>query len=154
MLELRGERSENPGKSSASGYGKTRSDVDTRCNNQIPIRQADAGDGYVDVTDPTHPLYQRKFEILFVSRGDCGTAFVTVRYRGDSATRIPLHSTSLSDLGQDAIRSKLTARAGAELLALVKEYELCPRQPRKSGATSRPRRGAKSSKNSTASSRR
>lgn len=108
----------------------------------------------MEVTDPTHALFRRRFELLTVSRGSCGTAHVTVRYRGDTHIRLPVHCTSLSDLGKNLIRTKLTVQAAGELLALVKEYELCPRRPRKSGATSRPKRGKKSSKNSTASSRR
>ena len=106
------------------------------------------------MTDPSHPLFQRKFEVLSVSRGNCGTAHVTVRYRGDTSIRFPVHCTNLSDLGKNLIRTKLTIQAAGELLALVKEYEPCPRRPRKSGTTFRPKRGKKSLKNSTASSRR
>jgi hypothetical protein len=108
----------------------------------------------VEVTDPTHPLFQRKFQLLSVSRGNCGTVHVTVRYRGDIHLRFPLHCTSLSDLAKNTIRSKLTAEAVRELLAFVKENEPCPHQPRKSGKTSRRKCGKKSPKKSTASSRR
>ena len=108
----------------------------------------------MEVTDPTHPLFQRKFRLLSVSRGNCGTVHVTVRYRGDISIRLPAHFTSLSTLAKTTIRSKLTADAVRELLAFVKENESCPHQPRKSGKTSRRKCGKKSPKKSTASSRR
>jgi hypothetical protein len=76
----------------------------------------------VEVTDPTHPLYQRRFELLSVSRGDCGTVHVTVRYGSDISLRVPLRCTSLSDLGKNLIRSKLTLAAVRELLAFAKEF--------------------------------
>ena len=108
----------------------------------------------MEVTDPTHPLFQRKFEVLTVSSGTCGTARVTVRYRGETPLRLPVHCTSLSALGKNPVYSKLTVAAARELLALVKEYQPCPRRPRKSGGKCRRKYAKKSSKNSTASSRR
>jgi hypothetical protein len=128
--------------------------LDTSRKNQEHTREAGADDGYVEVTDPTHPLFQRRFELLSVSRGGCGTVHVMVRYRGDRVLRFPVRCTSLSDLGKNLIRSKLTVQVVRELLALVKEYESCLRRPRKSGRTSRPTCGRGPSKNSTASSRR
>jgi hypothetical protein len=108
----------------------------------------------VEVTDPTHPLFQRKFQLLSVSRGNCGTIYVSVRYRGDLSLQLPLQCTSLSDLAKITIRSKLTAEAVRDLLAFVKENDSCPHQPRKSGKTSRRKCSKKSPKKSTASSRR
>ena len=57
-----------------------------------------------------------------MSRGDCGTVHVTVRYRADISLRVPLRCTSLSDLGKNVIRSKLTTDAVRELLAFAKEF--------------------------------
>ena len=128
--------------------------LDTSRKNQELGRGATADDRFVEVTDPTHPLFQKKFELLSASHGSRGSAQVTVRYRGDNALQFPLHCTSLSDLVKNAIHSKLTGEAARDLLALVKEYQSCLRRPRKSGGASRSRRGKKSSKNSTASSRR
>jgi hypothetical protein len=128
--------------------------VDTPRKNQKHAREATADGDFVEVTDPIHPLFQRTFQLLAVSRGSGGTFHVTVRYRGDIALRLPLQCTSMSDLAKNTIRSKLTAEAVRELLAFVKENESCPHQPRKSGKTSRPKCGKKSPKKSTASSRR
>jgi hypothetical protein len=106
------------------------------------------------VTDPTHPLFGRKFEILSVSSGTCGTARVTVRFRDETPLRLLLHFTSLSSLGKNMVYSQLTVDAARELLALVKEYESCPPRPRKSGTTSHRKSAKQSSTNSIASSRR
>ena len=117
-------------------------------------RDAAADGDFVEVTDPTHPLFPRKFQLLSVSRGTCGTVHVFVRYRRDVNLRLPLRCTNLSDLEKNTLRSKLTAEAVRDLLALVKENELCQHQPRKSGKMSRRKCGKKSTKKSTASSRR
>ena len=109
---------------------------------------------FVEVTDPTHPLFQRKFRLLAVSRSICGTAQVTVQYRNELTLRLPQQSTSLSGLAGITVRSKLTAAAVRDLLAFVTENESCPRGPRKSGSTSRRTCNKKSTKKSTASSRR
>ena len=106
------------------------------------------------MTDPTHPLFQRKFRVLSVSRGTYGPVQITVRFRDDLTLRLPQQSTSMSGLVKVPVRSKLTAEAVRDLLAFVKENESCPRQPRKSGATSRRPCGKKSATKSTASSRR
>jgi hypothetical protein len=128
--------------------------LDTSRKNQEQTREVTSDDRFVEVTDPTHPLFRREFELLSVSHGSRATAHVTVRYRGDNSLRFPLLSTSLSGLGENAIRSKLTGEAARDLLALVKEYESCQRRPRKSGGASRSRCGKKSSNNSTKSFRR
>jgi hypothetical protein len=109
---------------------------------------------FVEVTDPTHPLFVRKFRLLEVSRSACGTVQVTVRYRDDLTLRLPQHATSLSGLAGIAIRSKLTAAAVRDLLAFVKENESCLRPSRKSGNISRRSCDKKSAKKSTASFRR
>jgi len=130
------------------------SHVNTPRRNQELVGGTGVAGDCVEVTDPTHPLYQRKFDLVSVPSGGTGTSYLIVRYRGSLSLRIPLRCTSLSDLVQHAVRSKLTANAARELLTLVKECESCARQPRKSGRTSHPQRGRKSSKNSTAFSRR
>jgi hypothetical protein len=100
----------------------------------------------VKVTDPTHPLFSKSFELLSTTRGILGTGFVIVRYRHGVTLRIPIPATSLSVLVADAPRSKLSANAVRDLLALVKEYELCLPRPRKFGKASRRKSGKKSSR--------
>jgi hypothetical protein len=130
------------------------SHLNTPRRNQELIGGTGVAGDCVEVTDPTHPLYQRKFDFVSVPSRDSGSGYVTVRYRGSLSLLIPRRCTSLSDVVQHAIRSKLTADAARELLALVKEHESCTRQPRKSGRTYPRRCGRKSSKSSAAISRR
>ena len=100
----------------------------------------------MQVTDPAHPLFGRTFQVLSVSRGTSDSSHVFVGYRDGIVLRIPRRATSLSALGQDTPYSKLCVAAVRELLSLVKEYESCPRRPRKSGRGSRRRSSKKSSK--------
>jgi hypothetical protein len=101
------------------------------------------------VTDPAHPLYGRKFEIVSAARSPDG--HVLVRYRDGIVLRVPRAATSLLTLGRDAPDGKLSRSAVEEFLSLVKEYELCPKVRRfphaKSGPRSRPKTGKKSSRN-------
>lgn len=106
----------------------------------------------VEVTDPTHPLYGRRFEILSAPRGRDDYAHLLVRYRDGIVLRLPRRVTSLSALGHDAPRATLSRTAVEEFLSLVKEYESClsphrKSSPAKSGTRSRPKIGKKSSKN-------
>lgn len=82
-------------------------------------------------------------------------AHVFVSYRDDIVLRIPIAATTLSPLGCRTPRSKLSAPAVEEFLALVKEYELCPAQrkskPTKSGPPSRHKSNSKSLKPSNKS---
>lgn len=125
---------------------RTRHGLDTPRDNQQGASRVSASDELVEITDASHPLYLRSFELLSITPGVLGTGFVTVRYRDNVAIRIPLPATNLSDFVHDAPRSKLTAEAVRDLLALAKEYESCLTRPRKSGKTSRRKSGKKSSK--------
>jgi hypothetical protein len=101
------------------------------------------------VTDPAHPLYGRQFELISAARHPDGHVFV--RYRDGIVLRLPRGATSLLTLDRDAPCARLCRSAVVELLALVKEYESCPkvrRSPRaESGPRSRPKTGKKSSRN-------
>ncbi len=91
------------------------------------------------MTDPGHPLYPRQFLIHTVTGGDVHSARVFVVYRGDHRLMNLRAATNLSVLVRTDPRSKLSARAVREFLALVKEYELCPHLPVSSGSVSRRR---------------
>ena len=110
------------------------------------------------MTDPSEPLFTKRFEVVSISRGDPQSAHVFVKYQGDIVLRLPLRATSLSALVNHAPRAKLCQVAVQEFLSLVKEYELCPPKTTRRRATSGKRSGSKtnkkSSKNSDASSRR
>ena len=98
----------------------------------------------VQVTDPGHPLFGRRFLVHAVTGGDTHSARVYVVYRGDERLMILREATNLSVLVRTEPRSKLSAHAARDLLALAKEYELCRPVPNSSGSVSR-RRGRKTS---------
>jgi hypothetical protein len=101
------------------------------------------------VTDPAHPLYGRIFALASAPRDFDGEGQLLVRYRDGIVLRVPRRATSLSVLGQDRLRDKLSRPAVEEFLSLVKEYESCLTKspPAKSGKRSRPQHSKKSSRN-------
>ncbi len=101
----------------------------------------------MEVVDSGHPLFGQRFQLLSVTRGTANVSQVFVRFRDGITLRVPLRATSLSTWAEDAPRAKLSVIAVQELLALVKEYEQCPRHPEKSGMGSRRHSGKNSSKN-------
>ena len=103
---------------------------------------------WVEVTDPTEPLYGRRFRVESISRSPQEVDHVFVRREDGIGLRVPLRSTNLSLLVSDTPRAKLNAQSIADFLSLVKEYELCPppktSPPRMSGRRSTCRRDSKS----------
>ena len=103
---------------------------------------------WVEVIDPTEPLYGRRFRVESISRSPQELAHVFVRREDGICLRVPLRSTNLSLLVSDTPRAKLNAQSVAEFLGLVKEYELCPQRrksaPSKSGRRSTSKRDSKS----------
>src|SRR6516165_6407441 len=75
----------------------------------------------VEVTDPTHPLFGRRFPVLSISRQPRTTALVLVAYRDTMRLRIPITSTSLALRQIHAPRTKWTKEAVQELLSLITE---------------------------------
>jgi hypothetical protein len=91
----------------------------------------------VEVTDPRHPLFGRRFRVLFIGRPPGRPGHVIVAYRDDYRLRIPIAATNLA-AGQVAPpRGKLTRDALRQLVALLKECQTaCPQPPNASGADS------------------
>jgi hypothetical protein len=108
----------------------------------------------IEVTDPTHPLFGRRFSVLSITRQPRSTAFVFVAYRNAMRLRIPVSSTSLAVNQIPPPRTKWTQDAIRELLSLVQEGETPCRNHRKSGKRSRKRANSKSSTTSRRSARR
>jgi hypothetical protein len=87
----------------------------------------------IEVTDPTHPLFGRRFPVLSISSPPQGAGSVLVQYREHMALRIPVLATNLAS-ARSAPQTKLTLEAVAALVALAVECEvLCPSNPPKSG---------------------
>src|SRR3954471_7070502 len=83
----------------------------------------------VEVTDPTHPLFGRRFTVLSVTRNPRGPAFVLVAYRDAMRLRIPVSSTSLAPSQIRPLRTKWTREAVQELLSLVTEGDTSCHSP-------------------------
>jgi hypothetical protein len=93
---------------------------------------ADAGE--IEVIDPTHPLYGRRFPVHSVSHPPDGHGHVFVFYREHIHLRIPLAATNLAPGRRASHPTKFTLEAIQQLLSLMKEDEsLCPIDPLVSG---------------------
>ncbi len=89
------------------------------------------------MTDPTHPLFGRRFQVLSITRPPGRPGHLLVAYRHGGCLRIPVLATSLALSNAALPRTKLTRAALLDLLSLVKEGEgSCPDQPSASGAAS------------------
>ncbi len=108
----------------------------------------------IEVTDPTHPLFGRRFPLLSTSSTLAGPGFVWVAYRDYMRLRIPLSATNLV-ASRPARAAKLSRQSIEELLALAKECEVLCRSNRKPSGTTCPTNSAnKSQRRSPRSSRR
>ena len=110
----------------------------------------------IEVVDPAHPLFGRKFRLL--SRhpaSPAGADFVLVAYRDTMQLKLAVPATSLAFAPLFAARTKFTTEAIEELLSLVKECESsCCESPKTCGGSSRKRSARRSPKVSSPSSRR
>jgi hypothetical protein len=89
------------------------------------------------VTDPTHPLFGRRFRVVSISHPPRGPGHVIVAYRDGMRLRIPVLATNLVPGNLSLSRSKLTRAALLDLFSLVKECEgSCPGQRNASGTGS------------------
>jgi hypothetical protein len=93
--------------------------------------------GEVEVTDPTHPLFGRRFPVLSISHPPQRPGHVVVAYRDFMRLRIPVPATNLATHHTPRLRTQFTREALRDLLALLKECEApCPAHPEGSGAGS------------------
>ena len=103
----------------------------------------------IEVTDPRHPLFGRRFEIRSISRQPGKPAQLLVRYKDHMQLRIPISVTSLAPNIVTTAYTKLSFSAVGELLAFVKESDaLCQEIQRISGQGSKRTCKDKSSKTS------
>jgi hypothetical protein len=131
---------------------QTSTQVNTPLNNPHPLAEDDLT--HIEVTDPTHPLFGRRFPMLS-ARPQAPTApHVFVTYQGFMVLRIPRAMTSL--LPQpDRVSTTLTSHAITELIALAEQCEvLCRTTPEPSGLPSVPHSKPPSAPSSRPSSRR
>lgn len=108
----------------------------------------------IEITDPTHPLFGRRFPLLSISSAQQSDGFVQVIYRQYIALRIPIPATNLVP-SQPRSQTKLTLAALTELIELAEQCEvLCPTSPKKSGSVCQRKSKTKSATKLCRSSRR
>jgi hypothetical protein len=89
------------------------------------------------VTDPTHPLFGRRFPVLSITHPPGRPGHVLVAYRSGTRLRIPVLATDLAPDVPPLPRTKLTRAALLDLLSLVQECDgSCPDPPSAFGAGS------------------
>jgi hypothetical protein len=87
----------------------------------------------VEVTDPKHPLFGRRFPLRSLNAPSLGASHVFVAYRGYMTLRLPLAATNLM-APRPSIITKLTPAAVVDLLALAETCDgLCLSNPVPSG---------------------
>ncbi|MGZ3627271.1 MAG: hypothetical protein ACXVDN_06315 [Ktedonobacteraceae bacterium] len=76
----------------------------------------------IEVTDPTHPLFGRRFALISVSAPLHGTGFAFVSYREQMVLRLPVAATTLAS-SRPVISTKLTLDAVTELMTIAEDCE-------------------------------
>jgi len=108
----------------------------------------------IEVTDPIHPLFGRRFPVRSIGAPERGAINVLVVYRDYMTLRIPLIATNLVP-PRSAMPTKLTFAAVTELITLAEQCEaLCPSHQVMSGSDCRPIFGSPSATDSRPSSKR
>ena len=110
----------------------------------------------VEVTDPTHPLYGRRFALLSTRPRPHSVGSIFVAYRNTMVLRLPHAATSLVAVPPESeSKTKLTSHAVTELISFAEQCEvLCPATQPNSGIDSPPRGKPVSAPTSRRSSRR
>src|SRR6266446_5889455 len=110
----------------------------------------------VEVTDPRHPLYGRRFALLSTRPRPHSVGYIFVAYRATMVLRISQAATSLvTPPPESPPLTKLTSHAITELISFAEQCEvLCPATQHNSGTDSPPRGKPVSAPTSRRSSRR
>ena len=90
------------------------------------------------MTDPTHPLFGRRFRVLSISHPPQALGHVVVAYRDFMRLRLPVRATGLGLGNAASLRTTFTRAALLELLALLKECEDPCRSDREGSGTGSP----------------
>jgi hypothetical protein len=89
------------------------------------------------VTDPTHPLFGRRFVVRSITHPSGHPGFVFVAYRRSFTLRIPLVATDAHPCPLPRTPTKWASASVADFLAVFQEvHHACPHDC--SGADSRP----------------
>ena len=106
----------------------------TTAHYDAPVHNPTAAE--IEVTDPAHPLFGRRFQVVSVTRSPRARGHVYVAYRERMLLRIPIPATSLQPVRRGAA-TKLTLEAIQEVVTLAGESEdPCPSSHATSGSAS------------------
>jgi hypothetical protein len=83
-----------------------------------PIREPDDRLGQITVTDPTHPLYGRSFDLVSSGASHRPSGYVLVRYHDDILLRVRAAATDLHSVRLSVPSSKLSLDSIRDLLRL------------------------------------
>ncbi len=113
--------------SSSTWKRSTTHQVNTPLNNANQPASAEE----IEVTDPTHPLFRRRFPLIVVHDSTHSAGHILVSYRGDLVLRIELWATSLAPSPQrpSSPATKLTSQAVIELVQLADQCEVLNAKP-------------------------
>src|SRR3954469_25829227 len=105
-----------------------------------PIADGDlSGAEEIEVTDPRHPLYGRRFRLLTVTSGVRSAQLARVVYRPDIFLLLPISVTSLHPSTTRSVPTKLCLEALEDLLRVTAEREEeCQSTPTTSGEACQP----------------
>ena len=97
----------------------------------------------VEVVDPVHPLYRRRFQVVSVIHESCSEPMVRVQWRFGLTLQLPLCVTDIGVYDEPCIiRTKLSVEALEDLVMLAEASEgACLSSLETSGAHCRPRSG-------------
>ena len=92
----------------------------------------------IEVIDPTHPLYRRKFNVSIDQLDRYRTKSVRVEYKDDIKLSIAISSTNFNPIetNSKSISIKLTLDAVKQIVLLTQELNLCQSTRKKSGKKS------------------
>jgi len=108
----------------------------------------------IEIIDPTHPLFGRRFMLRSAQPQGPTAEYVFVAYREHMMLRIPRAATTLVSQ-VPRVPTTLTSQAITELISLAEQCEvLCRTTPKPSGPPSVPHSKPRSAPNSRPSSRR
>jgi hypothetical protein len=131
---------------------QTSTHVHTPLNNPRPLAEDALTE--IEVTDPTHPLFGRRFPRLSSHGQPLTATYVFVTYQESMVLRIPRAATNLLPPSSQ-VPTTLTSHAITELISLAEQCEvLCRTTPVPSGTRSVPHSRPTSAPSSRPSSRR
>ena len=131
---------------------QTSTHVHTPLHNPRPLAEDALTD--IEVIDPTHPLFGRRFPRLSSHPQPLTATHVFVAYQGSMVLRLPRAATNLLPPSSQ-VPTTLTSQAITELISLAEQCEvLCRTTPAPSGARSVPHSRPTSAPSSRPSSKR